>query len=355
MSVQWNARAAAICVPIRNERAALPALLDALAGQSGGPQQTVLCLLLDGCTDGSAALAREWAERFPLPVVIQAVPAAASPNAGRARRAALALGQKALGQTAQAALLTTDADTVPAPDWIAQNCRALVEADVVAGRIMRRPSDDDSPQDRLEAYLDRLHQHRRRIDPVPWEACAPHHFTGGASLGFRADAYAALGGFEPRPCGEDAAIVDAAHRAGLRVRRDPAVRVTTSSRRDGRAPGGLATHLRHLAQQDDPLAACLVAHPVDAAWQYRGHAQARASFPHLACPDVLLQLALALDRDPGDVARTAAASPNAEAFATRIVPAAPGGVRLIPLAQAEGALDALEDSGLEDARLERAA
>jgi len=345
--MHWNARAAAVCVPVRNERASLPALLHALAAQSGGSADVTVCLLLDGCTDGSEDVITALAATSALRIVMRSIPAGAAANAGRARRAALRLGQSLLGEARDAALLTTDADTVPAADWIAQNCRALAQADVVAGRIIRRRDHDDAPQDRLEAYLDRLHRYRRRIDPVGWEAPEPHHHSGGASLGFRAAAYAALGGFEALPSGEDAAIVDAAHRAGLRVRRDPDVRVVTSSRRDGRAPAGLATHLRHLASQDDPLAACLVAHPADAAWQYRGHARARARFPHLTEPDVLLPLAQALDRDPGDVARTAAASPNAEAFATRIVPAAPGGDRLIPLAQAESALAALEDAELE--------
>jgi len=349
MTMDWSARVAAICVPVRNERTTLPALLDALAGQRGGSVQLTLCLLFDGCTDGSEEMVRSRVARFPLPLMLRAIPSGRSPNAGRARRAALRLGQKVLRKIPNSALLTTDADTIPAADWVAQSCRALQQADVVAGRIGRLGEGDDAPQDRLEAYLDRLHRYRRRIDPVPWEACEPHHHTGGASLGFRAEAYASLGGFEARPCGEDAAIVDAAHRAGLRVRRDPDVRVMTSSRRDGRAHGGLATHLRSMAEQVDPLAACLVAHPADAVWQYRRHAWARASFRHMACPDLVLQTAQALERDPGDVARTAAASPNAEAFATRIVPAVPGGVRLVTLAEAERVLAGLEDAGLERA------
>lgn len=326
-------RQVAVCVPVRDEAALLPQLLAALAAQEVAAEVRVtVCFAFDACTDESEAIVAAAAGKLPHAVRSSTLPPAA-PNAGRARRAALALGEAA---GPGAALLTTDADSVPARTWIATNLRALDIADVVAGRIERDHVFSDAMQDRLERYYDALYALRRTIDPVPWEAAFTHHYTAGASLAFRADAYAALGGFAERRSGEDALIVDEAHRAGLRVRHDAAVRVETSSRRTGRAVGGLADHLRLLA--DRPARdAIRVSHPERAAWQYAAHAVARAAFGGLDEATVG-RVATTIARDPAGVRETAAASPNAEAFAMRVVPGHPGGERLIGLDEAERAL-----------------
>lgn len=336
MSGAWRPAAVAVCVPVRNEAALLPALLDSLAAQEAAGAFT-LCLVFDGCTDGSERLVAARAAALPFDVRIERLPAAAEPNAGRARRAALALGERTAGGAAPAALLTTDADSVPARDWVAATIGALGAADLVAGRIVRDPTFRDPEQDRLEQYYDRLFAMRRAIDPVPWEARATHHCTGGASLAFRAEAYAALGGFAERRSGEDAAIVDAAHRAGYRVRRDRAVLVATSSRLVGRAVGGLADHLRQLAE-DTARDAIKVAHPAGAAWQYAGHAAARRAYAWLRRDDVAAVLAERIGIEMAVLRETAAHSPNAEAFAMRVVPGPRGGERPVGLDEAVAAL-----------------
>lgn len=349
MTEGWRAQAIAVCVPVRNEAALLPALLAALARQERpGGVRMALCVLLDGCIDESEAIVARAASALRCDVVTETIASGAEPNAGRARRAALELGRRALGDTSDAALLTTDADSVPARDWIAATCRALAVADVVAGRIVRRGETPEPAQDRIEAYYDRLATLRRGIDPVPWEPAPAHHYTGGASLAFRAGAYAALGGFVARASGEDAAIVDEAHRLGLRVRRDRDVVVETSARRIGRATGGLADHLRAL-DRGGAQASPMVAHPADAAWQYRGHAAARAAWPTLVQPGAAARLADRLGVDADHVRRVAAETANAEAFAIRVVPAAPGAHTLVPLAEAERALALAEQTPRERA------
>lgn len=320
----------AVCVPVRDEAALLPGLLDAMAGQAC---DFTLCLLFDGCVDASAAVVAKRAAGLPFAVRSGCL-ARDEPNAGRARRAAMALGEA----TGAGVLLTTDADSRPSSTWIAANIRALAHADVVAGRIVRGGDLENigAPlQDRVEGYYDRLFALRRRIDPVPWEAQAIHHYASGASLGFRAEAYRAIGGFEELAAGEDGRIVDEAHRAGLRVRRDAAVVVETSARRRGRATGGLADHLRAL---DTGLGGPTMAHPADATWRWRAQAAARSAFGGDIAP-----LAAMIGRDAGDVERVAAAAVNAEAFATRIVPEVPGGERLVGLDVAEAALAVLEN------------
>ncbi len=325
----------AVCVPVRDEEPGLPDLLDALARQ--GVSRFHACFLLDNCTDGSAAVLQGRAADMPFAVALKTVTGESHPNAGRARATAMALGAATIGG---GILLTTDADGVPADDWIARSCAALEQADVVAGRILRQPHPPSPLQDRIESYYDRLFAFRRWLDPVPWEAPVTHHCAGGANLGFRYDAYARLGGFLPLPFGEDGRIVDDASRLGLRVRRDAASVVHTSARRIGRIAGGLADGLRRL---DDPNHAVLVAHPADAAWQYRRQAEARAAFVGGDPAAVAAMLGLTADHAIG-VARDC---PNAEAFAMRIVPAPPGGERRVTLDHAEAILATFEAERLD--------
>lgn len=226
---------------------------------------------------------------------------------------------------------------MPDPDWLTANRAALEVADVAAGRIVRSGGTPNPVQDCVEAYFDALFELRRMIDPVSWEAASTHHYTSGASLAFRSSAYRDLGGFEPLPSAEDARLVDAAHRAGLRVRRDAAIRVETSARRLGCATGGLAEHLRRL---DNGEAKAMMAHPDDMLWRYRQHAAARATWSEVTGYGALAA-ELALDR--ADIARVAASAANAEAFAMQIVPEIPGGERIVSLDEAESALEALRN------------
>lgn len=319
-------------MPVRDEAAHLPRFLDALAGQTDC--SFVLCVLFDGCTDGSDAIVAAGAADLPF-AVRTAYLERGVPNAGRARRAAMDLGLSAVA--ADGIILSTDADSLPARDWLAANVAALRVADVATGRIERDAAYVSAVQDRLELYYDALFRLRRAIDPVSWEARDPHHYTSGASMAFRVAAYRSLGGFEPVAAAEDARIVDAAHRDGLRVRRDGAIRVETSSRLAGRAVDGLADHLRRLGEPAAPPPR--MAHPADAAWRYAGHAAARAAWDRLPAHLAALGARFGIDGDA--IERLAKTAPNAEAFATRIVPDVPGGERIVGLDEAEQALTEL--------------
>lgn len=320
--------ATAVCVPVRDEAILLPRLLDALVAQDR--QDFTLCVLIDGCADASVMIVSARAETLPFAVVSAEVTAGA-PNAGLARRRAMELGLSMVADDGM--IVSTDADSVPAPNWLRANGAALAVADVAAGRIVRAGDRGSAVQDRVEAYYDALFALRRAIDPVAWEAPETHHYTSGASLAFRASAYRTLGGFPPIPSAEDARLVDAAHLAGLRVRRDAAIRVETSARRAGRAIGGLADHLRAL---DAGETEAMMAHPEDAVWRYERHAAARAVWPDIGSRRTAL--AAALGCDVAQIDRVAAEAPNAEAFAMRVVPDRPGGERIVMLDEAEAAL-----------------
>jgi hypothetical protein len=324
-------------VPARNEEQALPVLLDALSALAGTAARLTVCLYLDGCDDGSKAMLERAATAFPMPLIIAAEQTCGDANAGAARRAAMAMGLALLAE-GDGLLFTTDADSRPRPDWIEAGTAALAAADAVAGRIVRVDGAADPGQSRIERYYDRLHNYRRLVDPVPWEARSTHHFTGGANLAIRASVYRALGGFAALHSGEDAALLDEAARAGYRVRRDAAMVVDTSSRRTGRAVHGLASALLALDAGRLPT----VAHPHAAAWQWQGHAAARTAFAAIGQRDVRLALGRRLGLTADHVLGVARDCPNAEAFAMRIVPASPIAPGVVSLAVAEEALAALE-------------
>lgn len=319
-----------IAVPVRNEVARLPFLLKALAGQVNAPRFRV-AFFFDNCSDGSKALVDEAGAHLPFSVLTGVTHAGGPPNAGLARDRAARL---AIDAAPDDVLLTTDADSEPAPDWIAANLRALARADVVAGRIVRATDLPCPVQDRVEGFYDRLYRVRRELDPVAWEEAPTHHWTSGASLAMPASVYLALGGFAHVPHGEDAALCDAAARTGYRVRRDGRVVVRTSARRRGRAPGGLATALAGI---DTGSIVPTTSHPEDETWRYRLQAQARRL--HVGGDYRALADRLALTC--AEVEQVARASVNGEAFAARIVCEPPRGMRSVGLDEAERILSQL--------------
>ena len=322
----------AVAIPLRNEVDRLPRLLSALAGQVDAPP-FVCCLFLDNCDDGSADLIAQLAPQLPFPIVTECCFAGLAPNAGAARRRAMSL---ALAQVADGTVMTTDADSQPDADWIVANLKALRHADVVAGRVVQAGPATSVLQDRVIAYLDRLHAFRRVLDPVPWESDDTHHWTSGASMALTTGVYAKLGGFLDLAHGEDAQLADAASRAGYRIRRDARVSVTTSSRRKGRVPHGFAATLA--AYDVDPDLP-QVAHPADEAWRFTLQAQARTVF---GTWDAEQALAGPLSLPSGEIAEVASECRNGEAFASRIVGAPAGGMRMVGLAHAEAVLTSLE-------------
>ncbi|WP_123631765.1 glycosyltransferase [Salinisphaera orenii] len=335
----------AVCVPVRDERDHLPALLDALARQTVADDTFVLCLLFDGCSDGGARYVQQRAAALPYAVVTQRIPRQQPASAGRARRAAMALGAATLarGGPADAApddafLLSTDADSVPADDWLAANRHALAAVDVVAGYIERPDAAPSEAHRRVERYWERLRCLQRTVDPLPHDPAPSHPSQGGASLAFRAAVYAALGGFEDIAAHEDLRLVTAARRAGYRVRHDRAVRVATSSRLIGRADAGLAETLRTRAADRNPPR---VEAPDAALARFRRAAAARRAFAALHETAIRDELATLLAIDADELRRLAAPCDNAEAFVMAVVPD-PCAADEIALDQAETRLHALE-------------
>lgn len=261
---------AVVAIPAKNEEERLAACLTALARQRdvhGRPmpdEALGVLLLLNNCTDGSAALARSLADRFPIPlrIVERDLPADAA-HAGGARRIAMDLAAGWLEKSRHGQLLlTTDADSVVNSTWIADNLAAIEGgADAVAGGLMLDREEETAlpellrQRGRLEAiYASQLIEIGALLDPRahnPW----PHHATAsGASLAVTLEAYRRIGGLPILPLGEDRAFIAALEAQDARVRYAPNIRVVTSGRLHGRAKGGVADTIRERCE--NPQAWC---------------------------------------------------------------------------------------------------
>jgi hypothetical protein len=158
-------------------------------------------------------------------------------------------------------ILTTDADSQVAPNWIAENLAGFeAGAEAVLGRIdldedgeflpaaLHRRGELEDAYERLLTELSWL------LDPLehdPW----PHHATiSGASLGITRTAYCRVGRLPRVALGEDKALIALLARQDARIRYSPTIQVITSGRTNGRAPGGVADTLA--IRSKEPEAFC---------------------------------------------------------------------------------------------------
>lgn len=253
-----------VAIPARDEAGHIDTCLAALALQQGVSRGSFgVMLLVNNATDATASEARRLAPALPFQLVVMETelePGLA--HAGAARGLVMDLAALwLLGQT-RGLILTTDADTRVAPDWMAATLAAIDDgADAVAGQVdfvaeeaARLPS-TLRRRIRLEATLGRvLTELSSRIDPRPHNPWPRHARTSGASFAVTRDWYLRIGGVPLVPLGEDRALADRLEGAGARLRHAPEVRVTTSARLQGRAAGGTADTIRRQARQ--PWVAC---------------------------------------------------------------------------------------------------
>ncbi len=229
-------RQTVVVVPAHNEVTHLPRCVRALITAAMClPHPAMIVVVLDSCDDGSKRLAAEFGPEVHF-VSIDAA------NVGAARAAGFGYARTLAGDDAAALRLTwyatTDADSVVDADWLVRMVQPAGRrgADMVLG-VVRVPSWRSVPAAAARRYL---------------RACrggaAGHDHVHGANMGFRADSYWRVGGFRALATGEDVELVRRFEAAGLRIDRDAGLTVTTSARREGRAPGGFAQHLRVMSR-----------------------------------------------------------------------------------------------------------
>jgi glycosyltransferase involved in cell wall biosynthesis len=223
-----NIEAVAVVVPVRDEQELLGRCLDSLEGalaRPGGAVPASVTIVLDGCTDGSAAIAG----RYPFPVLeLDGV------GVGRSRREGVAAALARLPGVPRERVwvANTDADSAVPADWLVRHLELADSGwDAVLGTVV--PDARDLPPELRGGPLS-----------VAARTGAPVY---GANLGVRASSYAGVGGFAAVREHEDARLVAALHAAGARVTSAYDLTVLTSGRAVGRAPGGYAGFLSRAA------------------------------------------------------------------------------------------------------------
>ena len=263
---------ATIILPARDEAAGIVATLAALAGQQAldgqqlDPDRNEVVVLVNNCRDDTAALARRFATQHPqlaLHVVERTLPPTAT-NVGTARRLLMDAASRRFHERDQprGVIVSTDADTIPEPTWLAATLAAIAAgADAVGGRILTdAPGRAMLPNGARRAHLrdggyrSLVCEIESLLDPLPFDPWPRHYQHFGASLALTADAYRKVGGLAALPALEDVALSVALVLADARLRHSPDVRVITSARTVGRNVRGFSTQFQewdalHLAHR----------------------------------------------------------------------------------------------------------
>jgi hypothetical protein len=245
-----------VAIPAQDEADRIAACLGAFAEQIAmRPADFGLLVLLNNCRDDTAGVIARLAKTLPFaveaPVVELPIVRA---HAGTARRLAMdaAAGWVLAGGHADGLILTTDADSRVARDWLVRQ-QALLRSgyDAVAGYVADDPEEYRRlpkrlrRRGRLEArYRWLLTEMRSRLDPDPDDPWPRHLMASGASIGVTLAAYLASGGPPEMPVGEDRAFIRLLDACGMRVRHCLKTRVETSCRLSGKAAGGMAETMR---------------------------------------------------------------------------------------------------------------
>ncbi len=252
---------ACVTVPAKDEEELLPSALRALAEQktvSGDPldhQRYEVILLINNTRDRSRQVAEQFQRLYPtfkLHIVERNLDKSHSHN-GYVRRLLMdeACRRLEMRGANSKVILTTDADSQVASNWISRNREELANgAQAVGGRIMILPDDEVLLDPATRAIQKYDHRYRRliawledRLDPQAHDPWPRHHQHFGASLAITPCIYKFVGRLPPRRYFEDIAFYKALMQHDVRLRHSNRVRVFTSARLTGRARYGLSSEL----------------------------------------------------------------------------------------------------------------
>lgn len=232
-----SVRRVVVAIPARNEETLLKHCLGSVQRAVAAlhrvrPDIPVAVVVgLDGCTDGSAAVAlRAGVHTRTLNGV----------GVGETRDAAITHGLSLVSSSRDFPsdhhtwVACTDADTLVPLMWLVRQVMwAESGMDLVIGTV--EPHGTIDP-----ALLAAWHSQHVLTEG--------HPHVHGANLGMRAGTWRAAGGFGPRTLGEDVALTARAKENSDRWVATDTTRVSTSARLDGRAHGGFADYLGDLIE-----------------------------------------------------------------------------------------------------------
>ncbi|MEX1236211.1 MAG: glycosyltransferase family 2 protein [Roseovarius sp.] len=237
----------AVVIPARNEAERIGACLAAFKGQLA--RRTTIILVINNTSDATGSIAADVASRCGLDVEILECVLTQDEGVGTARRMGC---DHAMGRMPHLRyILTTDADCIVAPNWVARNVGHLQSADAVCGKIDLLEAERGILDGMDQALAATEGHYRTLVQSVYARHVASargldrtHGEAAGASLAFRKTAYLAVGGFAQITCGEDRQIVRAMRLADYRVRHVDDVVARASCRLTGRALGGMSDALK---------------------------------------------------------------------------------------------------------------
>ncbi len=252
-------RRVAIAIPARDEAERIVDCLERLGEMKTDERVASLeiVVLANNCRDDTARTAAA-ASRACHVVVIDLPPEQA--HAGWARRLALEAAANRLREPGDL-LMSTDADTRVTSDWLTRTLDHLDAGwDAVAGLARLDPADLRGLDRIHRLRLAMIQRHeaakvrlRGKADASePWPR---HDYEGGASIALTLAAFRRIGAAPTPAVGEDKALFAAVKASGGRVRHAMDVKVFTSGRLVGRAPGGASDTLAlwGRAAEHDPL------------------------------------------------------------------------------------------------------
>lgn len=231
-----------VVVPARNEAESIDRCLDSICAARERLPATVtatIVVVADRCRDDTVRRAFDRLVGHPGDLVLETdMGRAGAARQLGARRAMFDLGV----DPGRAWIANTDADTVVDPDWLTVQLDLAASGVVGVAGIVRLHR--DSPDLALVESFERSYV-------TAHDGSHPH--VHGANLGFRADAYEAVGGWNPLATGEDHDLWHRLSRFGP-VTATTSLAVTTSARTRGRAPNGFAADLALLDAAIEPVA-----------------------------------------------------------------------------------------------------
>jgi cellulose synthase/poly-beta-1,6-N-acetylglucosamine synthase-like glycosyltransferase len=226
-----------VVVPAQNEEGTIARCIRSIReahAALGGSARLWIVLVADACTDATAARARVALQDQG--EVIECDVRCA--GAARTEGAAAALSHFRDTRPDDVWLANTDADTHVPLDWLKRQIEFANEGDTGVAGIVELDLEPGVAHSVRDVF--------RHAYPLGFDGTHTH--VHGANLGVRADAYLAVGGWRASALAEDHCLWNRLKAAGWRLRATILIRVTTSARLRGRAPGGFADTLqRHVS------------------------------------------------------------------------------------------------------------
>lgn len=220
-----------VLVPARNEEHLISRCIQSLLAARALLPEDVTCdivVAVDSSTDHTREIAETLLLEYGIVIEVDAR------AVGMARSvAAKVMLERYSGSLKSCWIANTDADCQVPPDWLARHLAIAQEGvDAVAGII-----DVDSflGHDTLVEERFRLSYH------IHSDGTHPH--VHGANMGIRADAYLQAGGWLALETAEDHDLWHRLHATGYHLLSAAKLIVSTSGRKNGRAPHGFAEAL----------------------------------------------------------------------------------------------------------------